>query len=47
MSDMWNVGDLVFVRISGYPWWPGQVRGSGRASEEYQGKISPYGNFKA
>ena len=41
---MWNVGDLVFVRISGYPWWPGQVGGSHRALKRDLGRGLPHGN---
>ena len=26
MGQRWKEGDLVFVRITGYPWWPGQAR---------------------
>lgn len=21
----WKIGDLVWTRVQGYPWWPGQV----------------------
>ena len=26
MEDLeWKVGDLVWTRVQGFPWWPGQV----------------------
>ncbi|CAK0786337.1 hypothetical protein CVIRNUC_009550 [Coccomyxa viridis] len=35
MDQRWKEGDLVFVRITGYPWWPGQVMAEDRVSSKF------------
>ena len=26
MASKYNIGEVVWVKIKGYPWWPGVVR---------------------
>ena len=26
MEDQYKVGNIVWIKLKGYPWWPGMVR---------------------
>jgi len=26
MEEIFEVGEIVWVKLKGYPWWPGMVR---------------------
>lgn len=27
ITPVWDVGEVVWAKLEGYPWWPSQVRG--------------------